>query len=125
MLTSFWGSADLGLSQIIPMLDEETGADPRVVSGSIADPFLLLIRDDASVWTAQIDKNCELEEMERTDDKLTSTKWLSGCLYTDTEGHFMKDPQSASSPNILAFLVNTAGALYVSLPSSLRHPKCF
>jgi len=98
------------------MLDEETGADPRVVSGSIADPFLLLIRDDSSVWIAQIDNNCELEEMERIDDKLTSTKWLSGCLYTDTEGHFIKDRQSPNSPNILAFLVNTAGALYVSAP---------
>lgn len=104
------------------MLDEETGADPRVVSGSIADPFLLLIRDDSSVWMAQIDKNCELEEMERLDKTLVSSKWLTGCLYSDSEGHFTKDRKETSSPNILAFLVNTAGALYVGVLFSPPQP---
>ncbi|CAI4218655.1 unnamed protein product [Parascedosporium putredinis] len=108
---------DLGLSQIIPMLDEDTGSDPRVVSGSIADPFLLLIRDDSSVWIAQIDKNCELEEMERLDERLVSTKWLNGCLYTDVDGHFTRAGKGTTTPTILAFLVSTSGALYVySLP---------
>lgn len=95
------------------MLDEETGSDPRVVSGSIADPFLLLIRDDSSVWIAQIDKNCELEEMERLDEKLVSTKWLNGCLYTDVDGHFTRAAKGTTTPTILAFLVSTSGALYV------------
>lgn len=97
------------------MLDEETGAEPRVLTASIADPYLLLIRDDSSAWFGQIDSNCELEEMERGDEKLLSNKWVSGCLYADSEGHFAPDRKAAgNSTAILALLVNTAGALYVS-----------
>lgn len=106
---------DLGLSQIVPMLDEETGAEPRVLTASIGDPYLLLIRDDSSVWFGQIDSNCELEEMDRNDEKLHSNKWVSGCLYTDSEGHFTTSQKAADSAVILAFLVSAAGALYVSI----------
>lgn len=97
------------------MLDEETGAEPRVLTASIADPYLLLIRDDSSVWLGQIDNNCELEEMERGDEKLLSNRWLSGCLYADTEGYFAPGRKARDSAVILAFLVNAAGALYVSI----------
>ncbi|MBE3041233.1 hypothetical protein IMZ48_01325 [Candidatus Bathyarchaeota archaeon] len=111
------------------MLDEETGAEPRVLTASIADPYLLLIRDDSSVWLGQIDSNCELEEMERGDEKLLSNKWVSGCLYTDSEGHFTPGRKAGDAAVILAFLVNSAGALYVSIleypwPLSLGVPLC-
>ncbi|KAI1378620.1 hypothetical protein F4677DRAFT_373258 [Hypoxylon crocopeplum] len=75
---------DFGLTQIVPMLDEETGAEPRVDFASIADPFLLLVRDDASVFIAKIFKNLELEELEKEDSALTSTKWATGCLPATT-----------------------------------------
>jgi cleavage and polyadenylation specificity factor subunit 1 len=99
------------------MLDEETGAEPRAVSASIVDPYLLIIRDDASVFLAQIDSNNELEEIEKTDSGLTSTKWAAGCLYKDTKGVFQpKQGDSAKKPSedVLMFLLNTAGALHVS-----------
>jgi cleavage and polyadenylation specificity factor subunit 1 len=110
--------ADLSLSQIIPMLDEETGLEPRIVSASIADPFLLLVRDDSSVYVAQIDKNNELEEAEKDDALLVSTKWLTGSLYIDSNGVFAQGkPEKGSHPNasILMFLLSASGALYVRI----------
>lgn len=105
------------------MLDEETGAEPRVLTASIADPYLLLIRDDSSAWLGQIDSNCELEEMERADEKLLSNKWVSGCLYADSEGYFAPSGETSDSAVILAFLINAAGALYVSCFALSR--ECF
>ena len=108
---------DLGLSQILPMLDEETGAEPRVVSASITDPYLLLIRDDSSIFLANIDSNNELEEVERTDNNLLSTKWLAGCLYSDTKGTFQPivgDKGAETEEKIMMFLLSAAGALHVS-----------
>lgn len=99
------------------MLDEETGAEPRAVSASIVDPYLLIIRDDASVFLAQIDNNNEIEEVEKTDSSLTSTKWAAGCLYKDTKGFFQpnqSDSAKKSSAEVMMFLLNTAGALHVS-----------
>jgi len=104
---------DLKLQQIVPMLDDETGAEPRVVGAGIVDPYLLIIRDDSSVWMAQIDSNGEVEEMERSDEKLSSTKWLSGCLYADPANHFNQG-LSPENPGVLAFLVSATGILYVS-----------
>ena len=97
------------------MLDEDTGFDPRVISASIADPYLLLIRDDSSTYVAQIDKNNDLDEIEREDKALATTKWLSGCLYNDHSGMFSQ-PDHDQKPRdaILMFLLSAAGALYVS-----------
>ncbi|TDZ40258.1 Protein cft1 [Colletotrichum spinosum] len=123
MLISY--STDLGLSQILPMLDEETGAEPRVISASIADPFLLLIRDDSSIMLAQIDSNNELEEVEKQDDTILATKWLAGCLYTDTSGLFAPIQTDKGTPlghNIFMFLLSAAGALYIYALPDLSQP---
>lgn len=109
--------SDLGLSQILPMLDEETGAEPRVISASIADPYLLLVRDDSSAFIAQMDNNNELEEIEKTDSLLASTKWLAGCLYADKSYIFSEAPSKSavgSGASVIMFLLSTTGALCVS-----------
>jgi cleavage and polyadenylation specificity factor subunit 1 len=98
------------------MLDEETGAEPRVTSASIADPYLLLIRDDSSLMLAQIDSNNELEEVEKMDATLQNTKWHSGCLYADTKGTFQPSAgdKGAETEKIMMFLLSSTGALHVS-----------
>ena len=98
------------------MLDEETGAEPRVLSASIADPFLLLIRDDGSVFVAQMDSSHELEEVDKVTGPLTSTKWASGCLYTDSTGVFReaRGETGAGGEKIMMFLLSSTGALHVS-----------
>lgn len=99
------------------MVDEETGAEPRVINASIADPYLLLVRDDSSVFVAKMDKNLELEELEKEDDTLVSTKWLTGCLYEDDTGIFAKiqtDRGAKPGENVVMFLLSGHGALHVS-----------
>ncbi|KAL1835759.1 hypothetical protein VTJ49DRAFT_6105 [Mycothermus thermophilus] len=115
---------DFGLSQIVPMLDEDTQAEPRAVSASIADPFLLIIRDDASVFVAQMDSSNELEDLDRADPALVSTKWLSGCLYADVSGVFAEEvaPKGKSAQSILMFLLSVSGALYVYRLPDLSKP---
>ncbi|KAI2630334.1 CPSF A subunit region-domain-containing protein [Hypomontagnella submonticulosa] len=116
---------DFGLTQILPMLDEETGAEPRVDYASIADPFILLVRDDASVFIAKIFKNLELEELEREDSALTSTKWATGCLYEDRSGMFsgaQTDKGSKPGENIVMFLLSKTGALHVYALPDLSKP---
>ncbi|KAK2592079.1 mRNA cleavage and polyadenylation factor subunit [Conoideocrella luteorostrata] len=116
---------NLGLSQILPMLDEDTGAEPRVTSASIADTCLLLIRDDGSVFIAQIDSNNELEEVTKPDGALKSTKWVSGCLYNDTAGNFQAtvSEQKADEPDrIMMFLLSSSGALNIYALPDLSKP---
>jgi cleavage and polyadenylation specificity factor subunit 1 len=104
------------------MFDEETGAEPKIISASIADPYILLIRDDSSIYVAQCDSDNELEELEREDDTFLTVEWLSGCLYTDRAGVFANlqtDKGVKDGENIIMFLLSAAGALHVmSLSSS-------
>lgn len=99
------------------MYDDDTGAEPKIVSASFADPFLLLLRDDSSIFVAQCDDNNELEEIEREDDALLATKWLTGCLYADTNGVFanaQSDKGQKAGENAMMFLLSAGGALHVS-----------
>lgn len=101
------------------MLDEETGAEPRVTSASIADPFLLLIREDSSIFIAQINSHSELEEVEKEDKVLSSTKWTGGCLYKDIRGLFapvQTDKGATDGESVFMFLLSAAGALHVCSP---------
>jgi cleavage and polyadenylation specificity factor subunit 1 len=111
------GVLDLGLAQILPMYDEDTGAEPKIVSASFADPFLLLFRDDSSIFVVKCDDDNELEELERQDDKLLETKWLTGCLYADFTGAFTtSDKGRKAGENVMMFLLSAGGALYVNIP---------
>lgn len=111
---AFADNIDLGLAQILPMLDEETGAEPRALSASIADPYLLLIRDDGSIFVASIDKHNEMEEVEKPDGPITSTKWSAGCLYTDTRGVF-QETKGENKETVMLFLLSSTGALHVGI----------
>lgn len=108
---------DLGLAQILPMFDDETGAEPKIVAASIVDPYILLIRDDASIFVASCDNDNDLEEIEREDDSLLANKWLSGCLYNDSTGMFAEAASSngtGSKKSVIMSLLNSEGALFVS-----------
>ncbi|KAF7902784.1 hypothetical protein EAF00_002687 [Botryotinia globosa] len=113
---------DLGLAQILPMLDDETGAEPKIISASFADPFLLLIRDDASIFVAQCDDDNDLEEIERVDDVLLSTKWLTGCLYDDCSGAFSDGKSNKAGENVKMFLLSADGALHIYALPNLSNP---
>lgn len=118
---------DLGLAQILPMSDDDTGAEPKIISASFADPFILLLRDDSSIFVAQCDDNNELEEIEREDDALLATKWLTGCLYRDSTGIFTSfEPAKSQNTgkNVMMFLLSAGGALHVGLIWEVRMNQC-
>lgn len=115
---------DLGLDMILPMQDEETGAEPRVLSASICDPYLLLIRDDSSAFVAHMNSDDELEEIDKSDSVLAATKWTSGCLYADTTGAFGEAPKDGNEKNIIMFLLSSSGALQVSKLHHTASKKC-
>lgn len=105
------------------MLDEDTGAEPRAVSASIADPFILIIRDDSSAFIANIDDSNELDELKKEDPTLATTKWLTGCLYTDTNAVFAEEATGKGAKpaqSILMFLLSANGALHVR-PQLVSH----
>lgn len=106
---------------ILPMEDEETGAEPRVLSASICDPYLLLVRDDSSALIAQMSSDDELEELEKPEGKLRSTKWVSGCLYTDKTGVFSDPQQQSEQKQIFMFLLSSTGSFQVSYPARSSH----
>jgi len=105
------------------MIDEATGAEPRVISASIADPYVLLIRDDSSAVVVYMNKDHELEELEREDKTLVTTKWLTGRLYLDKSGVFAvgdATSDSKTTETVLAFLLSGTGTFYVSSPADME-----
>ena len=102
------------------MSDELTGAEPKVISASFANPYILLIRDDASVFLLKCDESGDLEEVERS-DSLLATRWLSGGLYQDRNSRFgpryMNGPNKGGREpaNLMMFLLSADGGLQVSL----------
>ena len=102
-----------GLSQIHPIVDEDTGALARVVSASFADPYVLIIRDDSTIVLLQADKSGDLEECDMPDE-LTQAKWLSGWLYNDQHGVF--------GGGIILALMSLDGGLQIFLTSDLATP---
>jgi cleavage and polyadenylation specificity factor subunit 1 len=95
----------LALSQIIPMMDEETDADLSIIHTSSCDPYVLVIRDDSSIQVLQHQRK-EIEPLDTTPDA-TTKKWMSGCVYS---GEF-----TGGKPAL--FLLAAEGAMHVfSLP---------
>lgn len=101
--------ADLSLSQIIPMVDEESDAELRIVHTSFSDPYMLVIRDDGSLQVLRVDPATRDIEPLDTDPSLAGSKWISGSLYQgdltngDTAAFMLRDDGSLhilSLPNI-------------------------
>lgn len=108
-------SSDLGLAQIYPVWDEDTSDERSVVTASFAEPYLLVIRDDQSLLLLQADKSGDLDEVE-LEGELSSSKWLSGCLYHDKYHAFLPDKGETKPPsdNVLMFLLRADHTLFVS-----------
>lgn len=70
----------------------------------------------------QMNTHSELEEVDKEDDTILSTKWLSGCLYKDTHGLFtpvQTDKGAKDSESVFMFILSATGALYVRVLASV------
>ncbi|OAL07711.1 hypothetical protein IQ06DRAFT_372647 [Phaeosphaeriaceae sp. SRC1lsM3a] len=99
--------SELGMEQIIPMEDEETGTELSVINASFADPYLLIQREDSSVKIYKASGDGEVEDVEATG--LSSTQWLSASLF-----------QSSSFTEVFAFLLTPEGGLRIFAMSQLE-----
>jgi cleavage and polyadenylation specificity factor subunit 1 len=107
----------LGLSQIYPVWDEDTSDERVAVSASFTDPYLVIIRDDASVLLLQADESGDLDEVSLPDE-ISSSQWRSGCLYHDKFQAFSPagSPSKDSKGNeTLLFLLNSECKLMVGV----------
>jgi cleavage and polyadenylation specificity factor subunit 1 len=98
--------SELNMDQIIPMEDEETGAELQIINASFADSYLLVLRDDSTIKLFKANGGGEVEEIDT--EVLSSFKWLSACAF-----------QSMTIPEPLAFLLTPEGALHVYTLSDL------
>ena len=110
------------------MTDETTGAEPRILSASFSDPFMLLVRDDESVLVLRADESGDLDEVEQG-DSLGRKGFRAGSLYEDANDVFRLESDveiEDDAGNVLMFLLTVAGGLQVCLlPSICRHRSSF
>lgn len=96
--------------------------DPKIVSASFAEPYMLLVRDDSSLMILKADESGELDEI-ACRESLQSTKWLSGSLFDDSDDTFRlelnEDDEESSS--VLMFLLSVTGGLKVKGSATFRN----
>jgi len=115
-VTLIKGGLDLGLAQIYPVWDEDTSEERMAVSASFADPYLAILRDDSTLLLLQADDSGDLDELPII-ETINSTKWLSCCLYRDTNNVFSLSESThdgSSESDVLLFLLSSDGKLSVS-----------
>ena len=104
----------MGLAQILPLTDEDAGAGSRVISATIADPFVVVIRANGGTTVLWSDESGDIEELEQT-PALASTKWKSASLYEDIDDVFrLEYGDGEEISNVLMFLLSQSGGLHVS-----------
>ena len=97
------------------MIDDATGAEPKVISATFSDPYVLLIRDDFSVMILRADESGDLDEVERR-EAIAETKWLSGSLYEDSNDVLRlesEDDSEDEAGNVLLLLLSSVDGLQV------------
>ncbi|KAF2085680.1 hypothetical protein K490DRAFT_46246 [Saccharata proteae CBS 121410] len=102
--------SELSLDQILPM-EDENGAELRIISASFADPYILILRDDSSVIVLEADSKGEMEEIDRG-DALLASKWLSGAIYRS----------AYTNDKALLYLLSAEGGLQVFELPDLSKP---
>ena len=109
---------DFSLIQIIPLFDENSGASPKVVAASIAEPFILLLRDDHGITLLRInDAGDDITEV-APPHALMGIDWQSGALFDDADDAFhlpyeIDDAEDVGT--VLMFLLGCDGSLHVRL----------
>lgn len=88
-----------------------------MLSGSILDPFVLLVMNDSTIVLLKAEEGGDVEEVEKTRSS-SEIRCTSASLYEDTND-FLRLPFDEESDvevtNVLAFLLTAHGGLHVSL----------
>jgi cleavage and polyadenylation specificity factor subunit 1 len=103
--------SEFALAQILPLTDESTDAELRVVAASFCDSHVLLLTEDSTVTLLQMTRSGDLEELDKF-QPFAAWKWLSGCLYQS----------EATNYQAFAFLLTAEGGLRIFDLSDLTKP---
>ena len=110
----------------MPIADDDLESEPKIVSANFVDPYILLLKDDASVTILKADETGDLEDIDRG-EVFVGTKWLSGALYEDSNDVLRLESgedDDEESGNVLIFLLTAAGGLQVNTPpTAIRRYK--
>ncbi|KAJ5242364.1 Cleavage/polyadenylation specificity factor A subunit C-terminal [Penicillium citrinum] len=100
--------AELGLSQIYPIWDEDTDEERVAVNASLVDPYIAILRDDASLLLLQADASGDLDEVSLPDD-IANVKCRSICLYHDKKHTFTATSRgdAGDAGDMLLFLLTS------------------
>lgn len=108
-----------GLSQILPIVDEEEGQTAKAVKASFLDPYLVIVKDDATLSLYKADRKGELDELDVPEN--LSSNILSASLFNDCEDYFQTSRLiKAGHPDtgLLLLLLSKDGVLtLLPLPS--------
>ncbi|KAL1854746.1 mRNA cleavage and polyadenylation factor subunit [Paecilomyces lecythidis] len=111
--------ANLGLAQIYPVWDEDTSDERVVVAASFADPYLVILRDDATLLILQTDASGDLDEV-TLPEEINEARWLSCSLYKDTQSFFSLSASAENADSFLLFALNLDCKLFVGNPSIMH-----
>ncbi|CAI7651198.1 unnamed protein product [Penicillium pancosmium] len=98
--------SELGLAQIYPIWDEDTDEERVAVSASLMDPFIAILRDDASLLLLQADESGDLDEVALQDD-ISNLKCRSICLYKDKNHTFTSASDPVDGGDTLLFVLTS------------------
>lgn len=85
------------------------------MAASFADPYLVILRDDATLLILQADASGDLDEVPLPEE-VSSGRWLSCSLYDDKQSVFSPAPSTESTNNFLLFALNSECKLFVRIP---------
>jgi cleavage and polyadenylation specificity factor subunit 1 len=104
---------ELGLAQIYPIWDEDTDEERIAISASLMDPFIAILRDDASLLLLQADESGDLDEVALSDD-ISNLKCRSICLYKDKYHTFTSASNSVDGGDTLLFVLTSDHKILVN-----------
>ena len=102
-----------GLSQIVPIVDEDEGSTAKVIRASIAEPSVMLLKDDDSIALYKADASGELEELDLP-EPLSRSPMAAVSFYLDETDFFQTSrfhKSSAKSANTLCLFLTKDGVL--------------
>lgn len=100
------------MTQILPMLDEETEAELMPIHASFLDPYILLVRNDYSAVVLKADARGEFDEVS-CGGHFSSKTWRSGSIHG----------MSTEKSDAMLYMLSNEGHLYVEISFPKYHAR--
>lgn len=89
------------------------------MAASFSDPYLVILRDDATLLILQADASGDLDEV-TLPEEINEARWLSCSLYRDTQSFFSSSASAENAGSFLLYALNSDCKLFVGNPSIMH-----